>query len=514
MMRKIIHPLKIFLFICSASFILAGCATSKPRPVDVKGCNVILVIIDDLRPDHLGCYGYKRKVSAAIDAIAADSVVFDNAFSQAPYTLPSTISIITSLYPSSHGMFLIYKDKLSKRVQTIAEIFSAYQYRTAWFSLLKTPHLDVDIGFGRGFQDKVQLGIEFEGRQELLSWIEKNRKHKFFLAMDIRRVHDFFRFIRTSSKHKAGHAGAEQESSSGDVERDFYLKLVKLALEKKSPFNDPTMVSGHRELFNGIYSEEKVDRIKQLFPEDKRQQLDNIRDGLFSAWVRSEAGKDIQSWINAYDETISTTDRELIKPLLRELKRLGLYDKTLIIITADHGEAFGEHNEYGHNSLVYEVNHVPLIIKMPYASKPWRTKELAQGVDIMPTALDLAGIATPHQAQGKSLSGLLRQSSTNGPNEYVFEQGRNKSSIRSKEWRLIVPNMEKRKKGVKYLYHLSVDPHERNNLYYFEQKIASKMQNELDRWQGSLVSYKDKEYEFSPEIDRLTRERIRETGYW
>jgi arylsulfatase A-like enzyme len=512
-MLKIIQLGKILL-VCLAGLILSGCSTLSPGKVDTRGCNVILVIIDDLRPDHLGCYGYKKNVSPAIDALAADSVLFENAFSQAPYTLPSTMSILTSVYPSAHGMFFVYKDKLSTRLQTMAEIFSTYQYHTAWFSLLKTPHLDVDIGFGRGFQDKMQLDVELEGRQELIAWIEKNRENKFFLAMDIRRVHDFFRFIRTSSKHKAGHAGVEQESSSDDVERDFYLKIVKLALEKKAPFNDPAMVSGHRDLFNGIYSAEKIDRIKQLFPEGKRQQLDNIRDGLFSAWVRSEAGKDIQSWINAYDETISTTDRELIKPLLRELKRLGLYDKTLIIITADHGEAFGEHNEYGHNSLIYEVNHIPLIIKMPYAQKGRRTKELAQGVDILPTALEFADIVIPHQAQGRSLARLIREENIPGPNEYAFEQGRNKSSIRSKEWRLILANGNKRKLGPKQLYNLKLDPQERNNVYYSQLEVASRMQNELDRWQGSLVSYKDEEYKFSPEIDKAGQERIRKTGYW
>ena len=510
-MLKNIQPGKILL-VCLAGLILSGCSTLSPGQVDTRGCNVILVIIDDLRPDHLGCYGYKKNVSPAIDALAADSVLFENAFSQAPYTLPSTMSIFTSVYPSSHGMFFVYKDKLSTRLQTIAEIFNAYQYRTAWFSLLKTPHLDVDIGFGRGFQDKVQLDVEFTGRQELIAWVEKNRKNRFFLAMDIRRVHDYFRFIHPAGKSAS--SKTQRSNNAEDVDREVYFKIMELALAKKPPFSGSGVIPENRALFNGIYSPEKIDQIKQLLPEDKRQQVDNIRDGLFSAWVRKNAGNDTQSWIAAYDKAILTMDRELIKPLREELRKLGLYDKTLIIITADHGEAFGENNEYGHNSLIYAVNHIPLIIKMPYAQRGRRTKELAQGVDILPTALEFTGIVIPHQAQGKSLARSIREENTPGPNEYVFEQGRNKSSIRSKEWRLILANGNKRKAGTKQLYNLKLDPQERDNVFYFQPEVASRMQNELDRWQGSLVSYKDEEYEFSTEIDKAGQERIRKTGYW
>ncbi len=489
------------LLICLVSLLFSGCLAARPGAVVRRDCNVVLVIIDNLRSDHLGCYGYTHKISPAIDAIAGNSVLFENAFSQAPYTLPSVMSILTSVYPSSHGMFFVYKDKLSPRVQTMAEIFSAYGYRTAWFSQLKTPHLDIDIGFGRGFQDKVQLDVDFQGRRELLSWIEQNQKNKFFLAMDIRRVHDYFHFIQPP--------GSEQE-----VEKEFYFKLLKLALDKNPPFSEPGVISHHQELFNGVYSIEKPDQIKQLLPADKRPQLENIRDGLFSAWVRKEAGNNTKSWIVAYDAAIIAVDQELIKPLQKKLKELGLYENTVIIITAGHGEAFGENNEYGHNSLVYEVNHVPLIIKMAHAKGGRKTEELAQGVDIMPTALELAGIAKPHQAQGKSLVRLISEKNAPAPNAYVFEQGRDNSAIRSKEWRLILANGSKRKTGPKQLYHLKTDPRERRNVYYFEPQIASSMQNKLDQWQDSLVSYKDQEYEFSPEIDQASRERIQKTGYW
>lgn len=507
--------LVIFLFF---GFLTQADAQGLGQQKDQKeNYNIILIIIDDLRADHLGCYGYPHNISPTIDKIAKDSWLFENAFSQAGYTIANTMSILTSLYPSSHGLLFIYKDKLSPRVQTMAEILQAYGYRTAWFSLLKNSHLDIDIGFGRGFQDKEELSIFFDGRQELISWLEKNQENKFFLAMDTRRVHDFARFFQpTVFKGNSAQDKKELDNVLKEIKRAFYDKLVQLAKSGKPPFDDPKIIFDNQELFNGVYSTEKENQIRELLVGVKKQQMEDIKSNIVESLTNKIAGKNHKLWIAAYDACILAVDNELIEPLQEKLKALELYDKTIIIITADHGEAFGEHGYYGHTKLFPEVNHVPLIIKIPYAKKGKTTNALVQSIDIMPTILELAGIEKPHQAQGKSLVNLMTGTNVFAPNKYVFEENFGTKSIRSKEWRFHcpLPGKYKRKGGGKELYNLAQDPGEHKNVYFLEPDVASKLESELKQWEATLPSYKDQEHPFSPEIDKAGQERIKETGYW
>ncbi len=513
-----IFILTFLVTICPfCKFLTASESSELTQLKGKESYNVVLIIVSVLRPDHLGCYGYQKQTSPAIDDIAKDSCIFENAFSQAGYTFASTMSILTSLYPVSHGMRTVCKDKLSPRVQTMAEIFSLYGYKTAWFSVLKEQHLDIDAGFGRGFQDKVELGILFNGRDELLSWLKKNKDNKFFLAMDSRRVHDYFFFLYQALHQTSLDNNVSRDSmtrsflEAGDeMDKPFYHKLVKLARSRKPPLDDPRISSEHKELFNGTYSREKIGQILGLANPEKRYLLQALRAGSSASLAKKVARQNPKAWIAAYDACIQATDKELIKPIEDELKALGLYDKTMLVITADHGEAFGEHGLYGHGFALFdEFNHVPLIIKMPYAKEGKRIKELAQSIDIMPTILEMAGIEVPHQAQGKSLVSLMNGANTSPLNEYIFAEIPQGKSIHSKEWKLLVNS-----NGEKDLFHIRLDQQERHNVYSTNKPIAKKLEAELKKWESSLVSYKDKEYPFATGIDKAGQERIRKTGYW
>jgi len=504
---KYLYKFLLFAFLQFYCFIFvflpASEADDSAHPKGKEGYNVVLIIIDDLRPDHLGCYGYPDQISPSIDKIAKDSFVFDNVFSQFGYTIASTMSIFTSLYPSSHGVLFVRKDKLSTRVLTMPEIFNFYGYKTAWFSNLKVPHLDIEAGFGRGFQDKVELGIQFEGRDKLLSWVQKNKAEEFFLAIHDRRVHDYYRFLSNSDK-----VGKKSYTA---VDETFYRKLVKLAKSRKSPLEDPKIYSEHKSLFNGSYVDGKTEQIKQLVDIEKRAKLEDMRDLLHTSWVVSSSVKDTKSWIAAYDACIQAVDKELIEPIVKELKALELYDKTILIITADHGESFGEHGFFGHGFVPFDViHHVPLIIKMPRTKEGKRIKELIQSIDIMPTLLEATGIEAPHQAQGRSFIGLMTSGDFSlSLHKYIFTESLEAKSIRSREWKLLIGFGRGKK-----LFHLSSDPEEIHNVYSQNQDIAKKLETELNLWESSLISYKDKEYPFSPEIDKAGQERIRKTGYW
>lgn len=119
--------------------------------IALENYNVILITVDTLRADHLGSYGYYRNTSPSIDNLAKEEVIFDNVFSQASYTLSSMMSILTSLYPYSHGIFHIAEDRLSSGVKTLAEVLKASGYKTAYFLNTKDMHTDPGLGFGRGF---------------------------------------------------------------------------------------------------------------------------------------------------------------------------------------------------------------------------------------------------------------------------------------------------------------------------------------------------------------------------
>lgn len=166
--------------------------------------NVILISIDTLRPDHLSSYGYPKLTSPFIDSLAGEGILFKNAISQAPWTLPSHGSIFTSLYPSSHGLgmdlALKYKDHvelLPSNVKTLAEVLKDNGYFTASFN--GGGNVSADFGFSQGFYSYNERWRYInESYDELSKWISENRKFKFHLFFHVWDVHDY---TRTRNKY-------------------------------------------------------------------------------------------------------------------------------------------------------------------------------------------------------------------------------------------------------------------------------------------------------------------------
>jgi arylsulfatase A-like enzyme len=298
------------------------------------------------------------------------------------------------------------------------------------------------------------------------------------------------------------------------MDKVLYQRLVKLARSKNTPLDDPKIILENKELFNGRYGQDKTDKIKNLLSPEKKHQFNEIASGIYISWINAMGSKNIKVLSKAYDGCIKAVDQELIKVIVEKLKITGLYDKTIIVITADHGEAFGEHGIYGHGYLLYdEFIHIPLIIKAPYAKGGHRVKELAQSVDIMPTVLDLAGIVIPHQAQGKSLMRIMGHELV-VPHEYIFSQAGNAKLIRSQEWKLFIGPDYGKVNCRKILFHLTPDSAERRDVYSDNQAVAERLELELNKFSCSLPAYNDKEYPFSLQVDKEAQKRIRKTGYW
>lgn len=333
---------------------------ARPDP----GYNLILVSIDTLRSDHLGCYGYPRPVSPHLDRYAEENMRCANMYSQAPYTLPSHASLFTSLYPSSHGV-QSSEHRLSRNTDLLAEILAGQGLATAAFT--GGGLVSHRFGFNRGFDIYCEvdpLGDRFfEGLAPTanrlgdgsagsfsmaLDWIRAERDRPFFLFLHTFMVHDF---LPPAEWVELFNAGCQSKLRPG--------------LEAKEAKNEAL-------LENSALSE-----------------------------------TDLTYFINMYDATIRATD-QMMGELFAHLQELGLEKRTVVVITSDHGEEFKEHGQFGHTRSVYEeLIRIPLIMKVPGVAGGHVIDTALNQVDIVPTLLEIMGFVHSGTIQGRSFVGLF-----------------------------------------------------------------------------------------------------------
>ena len=316
---------------------------------DQKRPNVLIYLIDTLRRDRLGAYGYSLNTSPHLDALADDGVLFTNSIAQSSWTRASVASIFTGVHPRSHGVNG-RTNELSSEALTMAAILSASGYQTAGF--VTNGNVSPNFGFDHGFETYVHL-----------------------------------RERRTTEVHVLSDTLNEQAFAwleSRDTERPFFLYLH--AVDPHDPY---TPRSPFREQY--IQTRQYPDLVapRQLF---ERRLTDHE-----AAAISSELGA-------LYDAEVAFTDHHFGQ-LVAWLKNNGLYDSTAILAVSDHGEEFFEHGGWGHGSTLYQEQlAVPLIVKFPgQVGAGQRVDALAQHVDLLPTILDLLGIEGPPHLQGSSL---------------------------------------------------------------------------------------------------------------
>jgi membrane-anchored protein YejM (alkaline phosphatase superfamily) len=492
-----------------------------------KDCNVILIILDALRPDHLSCYGYTKETSPNIDTLAKQGVIFKNAFCQSPVTMTSVVSIFTSLYPFSHNVIRILKDKVPERIYTLAQILNTYGYKTAWFGPLKDPHTGSSKGVLNGFNERHDISINCE---IIFNWIKIHDKESFFITIHSYAPHEHD-FIKRRFNNKF----------SKKISPDFIGYLDKKLRERWDNFQDmlkqnpdktgldKDWIQKHNKDFMQPYSEEiksylynSTDTVAQ------RAKLENLLE--LETYLKLSNRAQVHDLLQMLDTAIFDLDKNMISRLLNYLKNHNLYEKTIIIITADHGNEYAEHYTIGHGRRLFDESiHIPLIFYIPNLLKPLRNKELVQSIDILPTVLDLIDIPIPNQAQGISLVGQMECKVNALTNEYVYSlsHGGDLLSIRSKQWKLIHKfNKDwydlKLRKGLKnmddsiqeWLFNLQKDKEEKNNLIKKKPKVAQDLRQRLKSKLNSLVVYQEGKSEFVEGLPKETKERIIKTGYW
>lgn len=414
---------------------------------DYANYNILFVSFDALQEAHTSCYGYFRKTAPTIDQFAETGFLFKNAISQAPWTLPATMSWFTSLYPSQHkctNKFSAYTEKekiltnlkeLSPNVITLAEVLKKNGYITAGFT--GDAGVSGHFGFNQGFDvyfDEVKFGGMDKSIPRALDWLRNNHKKKFFIFLH-------------------GYDCHGQYDPPGGYTKRF------LDFDYKGP------LKGGKE-------------------EQARLREEGIEKGYINL-----TEDDIRFWRALYDEKINDVD-ERFRQFMEEFKNMELLDKTIVILTSDHGTEFYEHKKFDHGFSLYdELIHVPLIFWLPDKKDNKVIEDRVRAIDIMPTIFDLLGLKLSRkvkaQMKGVSLIPLMNGKHMNleafSETDYRFYT--HKRSIRTPDGWKFIYTMETEKKE---LYNLRKDPEELDNLVEKERRVAYELEQRLFSWLKSM----------------------------
>lgn len=348
------------------------------RPGDNRP-SVVLITLDTVRADRLSVYGYARDTTPSLRRWATDATVYRDALSSSNWTLPTHGSLFTGQQPWRHGARSSPDGGPSAIVastQTLAEVLAAAGYRTAGFaanSAFLTPAFGFDRGFSHYFTPTVEdfftpLHRRYLIREAIRRRLTPPRRPRFVDAAQInRRTAEFLESARSSRQP---------------------VFLFLNYMDAHDPYLPPQPFS---DLFPGRDDSFNWDQFGRLVQEVGVERQRSLSD------------REAQHLQSQYDGALAYLDHEL-SSLFQTLRRFGLNENSLIIVTSDHGEALGEHGRLGHGTSLHQPQiHVPLLIKFPDARRGAVVDTPASSVDILPTVLDVVGLPVPPGVDGASL---------------------------------------------------------------------------------------------------------------
>lgn len=457
---------------------MLGCQANDHTPAgrgSCQGCNLVLISLDTLRADRLGVYGHTRNTSPMIDAIAADGVVFNQAFAQSTWTLPSHFSILTGLYPSRHRV-VHGQAVLSADVPTLPEILRNHGYRTAAFT--GAGYVKESWGY-RGFDlyDEVS-GVVHPWEK---TWASVRRAAEWARGAQ----QPFFLFFHTYGPHAPHTPRPEDDIFVAEDYRGPINTIPDIQTEPCLPELDRLCTQKHAEYFTrlddrGLLSQRDVDRI-----------------------------------LAAYDGEVRSTDA-IVAHLWHALDAAGLLGNTVIGITSDHGESFEPSTvvsprRYGHTNPYFEVVRVPMIIRSPSTRLPDVSGRPVETIDLLPTLMDLVEIDVPAEIDGRS---LLEYGSDVLAGAAIYEHwgskagGRLAVGIVRGPWHLI-----KWSKRPAELYDLDSGTGPYRSVDDRHPEIVTSLSAALDRWQQVLDDRGRGSDSSKQELDIETRAQLEALGY-
>lgn len=463
-----------------AASLLSGTAAGRP--------NIVFLTMDTVRADHTSFGGYARGTTPVLQQVSKEWTIYNHLFGASDMTLSTHASMFTGLYPRQHGAMHVpipgspVGRPLAGSFDTLAEVLARNGYSTAsiaanagWF----TPFFGLTQGFQVSDVHTV-MSLERSGTGYVRVLV-RTLLTPFIATQDfdlaIRRAEeinsDVFRFLE----------GRKQKGTS------FFLFLNYMdahtpylppePFDRSYPGKDPSLLAS---------------RVSAMEP-----------DGTDKAYKLTPAERD--ALLSQYDGAIAYEDRQAGQ-LIDKLKSLGLYDNTLILITADHGEHIGDHQLFTHGISVYQsLIHVPLLIKYPHQSEGAEVDTPVSQIDFMPTLLATAGVRVP-----AGLTGLDLRTVSSAPQRILFSASYQDHGIDNQTATAVIANGFKfidSTRGTRELYDLARDPEEQHNLYNASDPFSREMRAHLAEWL-KIPAFRAPQ---GTKIDEENLRRLKSLGY-
>lgn len=471
MVRSHLNRLILFLAIFCLAIVCALFVVRmlRPRP----NPHILLITLDTTRWDHLSCYGHSEETTPVIDELAKIGVRYQYALTPSSWTLPSHASIFTGVLPTHHGAHYVPShgemrlgsmqiDRLDSQLPTLAEELKKAGYRTG--AVIGGPLLHSSFGIGRGF--------DFYHDEDLNSY----------------KGYEFYRSARETSLSAISWL---QHYYSTDDSSPFFLFLNYY--DPHNPYQPPDPW-GNPEVPEELY---------------------DIHSGRYDDVISGKHGlkgeeKDVL--LSQYDNEIRFMDRQIGR-LFYSMKQLGLYDDTLVVITSDHGESFGEHRLLGHGRALYEeLVRVPLIIKYPLKdSRRGIVERRVSIISIMPTLLRYIGHPVPKTVECGTLDDQNQILVTEIYRDrfwikaYGERFDRDQKATYDGNYKWIWHS-----NGKHELYDIACDPNEENNL----QGKLSKVEHHFQAKLAPLIHNSKQARPYAPpEVGENLKQRLRALGY-
>jgi arylsulfatase len=457
------------IVLAGATAAVIGCARKPAIPSRTPRPNVLLIVLDALRADRLHCYGCAQETSPTLDRLASEGVLFSDDMAQGAETVNSVPLLLAGRRPGDRGMVWREVGGLKYAVpgpgsQTLAELLRKQGYATGLIS--ENPVLGTEPAVTRGF-DTVEAPLNGAAIWVQASGDELNQQTFAWLGSRARAGKPFFLYLHYLDPH-------------GE-----YRPPPEFCVLGRPGY------TAH---------DDKINQAMTELPEGELAPGTTAK--LLSSGGLTRA--DVARLSDLYDDEVLYGDH-CVGQLFSKLKALGLYDNTLIVVTADHGEAFLEHDDAKHRASLYqELVHVPLIVKGPGIGGDRSMDQLVESVDIAPTILEAAGGGASTGMSGHSLYGALAHGTKLADEIAMAEIPLAKSyALRDGKLKLIVSP------GRVQLYDLSQDPGETRDL----RSARPEEVDRLTKLLGRLLSQRSESTTKAEPLTARQREVLKSLGY-
>jgi arylsulfatase A-like enzyme len=469
----------LLVIVCSGFFFkqmpLRDASNLKPDPLESDNPNVILIVMDTVRADHLSVHGYPRDTTPNLRKFAEVATIYNRAISSSPFTLPTHASIFTGMSSRSHGAN--YRNSpLGQKLDEKIGMGVVANYAA----------LGRDYGLDRGFEYYINPRVvPFVGnaRPYLLKQRIRNFMAKFASFPQLER-----KLARASEVNE--HVFSLLAGQLTD-NKNFFLFINYM--DAHWPYIPPPPFN---QLYPGMVEDFDTNRYRKL-----AKQVNDLEVKLTT--------EEYDHLVSQYDGGIAYMDFHIGK-LLEELKRTGHYENSLILITSDHGEVFGDRSLLGHGSSVYQDQVlVPLVVKYPNTRESKIVDEIVHSIDILPTVLGELGYDIPdHLPQRFPLRDKRRKL------HYVISESlrTDKSPRFNREERAVFSGQYKfisSTAGKRELYNLQIDPKEKTNLHGPNVRKSKDLEVILRLWLNETEEHSGS----ATKLDKEAIERLKSLGY-